>query len=226
MKRLLLIGLLLLGGGVMALEKPKYEVVFEHSNGIELRRYAAHILIETEVDAAFEDAGNAAFRRLAGYIGGNNRASTKVSMTVPVNQRSAAEPEKMAMTAPVSQRAEGQSYVISFVLPSKYSLDSAPEPTDSRVRLSRVPPSLVAAIRYRGRWTEETYQERLAELKQTIDELNWQISGEPNFARYNPPIVPGLLRRNEILIPVAVPETGVLRNPDNVVPINRLTAAR
>lgn len=188
----------------MAFEKPSFTVESEFEDGIELRRYPAYVLVETEVDASFEEAGNQAFRRLAGYIGGNNQTVEKVSMTVPVAQRATHGSEKISMTVPVAQREQGGRYVISFFVPSKYNLESAPKPTDSRVWLREVPAGLVASIKYRGRWTESRYQEHLQQLQAHVASQGWQITGEPTFARYNPPIVPSFLRRNEILLPVTI----------------------
>ena len=58
----------------MTAQQP-YELVRQTPH-YELRRYRPHILAETLVrDAAFEDAGNSAFRSLFGYISGESRSS-------------------------------------------------------------------------------------------------------------------------------------------------------
>jgi hypothetical protein len=55
-------------------------------DGFKLREYESHILAETTVDGAFEDAGSEAFDRLFKYISGNNKQQKKVAMTSPVGQ--------------------------------------------------------------------------------------------------------------------------------------------
>ncbi|MGA1729470.1 MAG: heme-binding protein, partial [Steroidobacteraceae bacterium] len=55
----------------MAIEEPAYAVV-ERDEGFELRDYPAVLVAETEVEASFERAGNAAFGRLFRYISGAN----------------------------------------------------------------------------------------------------------------------------------------------------------
>jgi hypothetical protein len=150
--------LLLAGANAVAIEEPKYEVVKTYPD-FELRRYAPYLVAETEVTGDFDEVGNSAFRILAAYIFGENRAQEKMEMTAPVNQRPAAgDGEKMAMTAPVTQRpkagADADTYVLSFVMPSRYTLDTIPEPLSPEVNLREESAKLVAVRGYSGRWTE------------------------------------------------------------------------
>ncbi|MCW8984183.1 MAG: heme-binding protein [Thermoanaerobaculales bacterium] len=67
----------------MPLVKTLSAIVADHGD-FEIRRYAPMILAETRVDSDFEKAGNEAFRRLFGYISGDNAARAKIEMTAPV----------------------------------------------------------------------------------------------------------------------------------------------
>jgi hypothetical protein len=183
-----------------AIEEPPYRVL-ESAPPIEIRDYAAYAVAETRVAGAFADVGNIGFRRLFGYISGENRGSTPIAMTAPVTQQAA--PEKIAMTAPVTQQAEGESYRIGFVLPQQYTAATAPVPTNPDVRIVEVPGRKVVAIRYSGRWSEANYQQALADLLAFARARNLALAGEPVYARYDPPFMPWFLRRNEILIEVA-----------------------
>lgn len=149
--------LLLLGGCALFIERADYAVV-ERFEGFELRRYAPYIVAETVVQGDFEKVGNRAFGILAGYIGGENRGGKKISMTAPVNQRPAGgDGERIPMTAPVVQAPGGAgegAYVLSFVMPARYTMDPLPQPTDPRVTLRRVDGGLMAAHRYSGTWSE------------------------------------------------------------------------
>jgi hypothetical protein len=194
--------LMVSGERLMALEKPSYAVL-ESEGGMELRQYEPYIAAETFVEAGFERAGNEGFRRLADYIFGNNRSRQKLEMTAPVSQSTS---EKIAMTAPVSMHREGDLYRITFMMPSKYTLETLPEPINPDVRLREVPAALVAAIRYSGTWSEKRYETHRAELESWIDARGWTSIGEPIFARYDPPFKPWFMRRNEILIPLEVGE--------------------
>ena len=187
----------------MAIEKPRYRVVKE-LQGIEVRDYAPYLVAETEVSGSREEAGNAGFRRLAGYIFGKNRGEKKIAMTAPVAQQEGA---RIAMTAPVSQQAapdRGPStWVIQFMIPSGYTRDTLPEPLDPAIRFREIPERRVAALRYSGSWSEERYFEKLAELRAAMEKEGLRAVGEPVWARYDPPFMPWFLRTNEILVEIA-----------------------
>jgi effector-binding domain-containing protein len=159
------------------------------------------VVAETRVAGGFRDVGNEGFRRLFAYISGENRGATKVAMTAPVTQQAASE--KIAMTAPVTQQADGDVYRIAFVLPSQYTLESAPVPTNPDVRLVQVPERRVVAVRYSGLWSADNYKEALAELTAFAERRGLKLAGEPVYARYDPPFMPWFLRRNEILVEIA-----------------------
>jgi hypothetical protein len=112
------------------------------------------------------------------------------------------------MTAPVAQEARGEAadtYVLSFVMPSRYTLETLPEPVDPRVHLRAVPARLVAARRYRGRWTEANYREQERALLQALEAAGLRAVAAPVYARYNSPFSLPFLRRNEVLVEVAEP---------------------
>ena len=174
--------------------------VIEQNGAFELRQYSPHIVAETMVEGAFDQVGNEGFRRLANYINGENRSRQSIAMTAPVSQE--AQPEKIAMTAPVGQEKSGDRWRITFVMPTKYTLDSLPEPVDSRIELKQEPGRLMAAVRYSGTWSRKRYDENKERLLAWIEERGFKQTAEPVWARYNPPFMPWFLRRNEILIPV------------------------
>jgi hypothetical protein len=194
-----LLGVGLLAGAAphaMATEEPAFELV-RQLGAVEIRQYAPYVVAEVEVAGTAETAGNTAFPILAGYIFGKNKGERKMAMTAPVTQTAA--PVKMAMTAPVTQTARGEGrYVVQFVLPADVSLATAPEPLDARVKLREVPATKVAVIRYRGTWSQANYDEHLGQLQKALTEAQMPWAGEPVFSRYDPPLMPWFLRRNEI----------------------------
>ena len=183
----------------VGIEQAKYKVI-EKEGKFEIRRYSTQIVAETIVDADFDDAGNIAFRRLFNYISGNNRKKESISMTAPVNQK--ASSEKIAMTAPVNQYKSEGRYIVSFVMPSKYTMESMPEPLDANVVLRETQPSTLAAFRYSGTWSKKKYEAQKKRLEEFIRNKGLRITGEAIFARYDPPFQIPFLRRNEVLIPV------------------------
>ena len=186
-----------------AIEETKYEVI-ESEGEFELRQYPAHVVAETLVEGDFSEAGNEAFRRLAGYINGQNRRKQTIPMTAPVSQE--ADFVKIPMTAPVNQEGAGGKWRFTFLMPAEYNLETLPEPLDSRVELRKVPERLMAALKYSGTWSRSRYEEKTEQLMQEIEKRGLKQMGEPVFARYNPPFMPWFLRRNEVLIPVDHPQ--------------------
>ncbi len=194
--------LLLVASVSMAVEEAAYETV-EYFGDFELRRYAPLIHAEVEVDATFQQAGSQAFRILAGYIGGRNISAENVAMTAPVTQTRAGQ--RIAMTAPVHQApATGGTgrFVVSFVMPAQYTLETLPQPTDPRIRLRPDDSRLVAARRYSGRWTEKRYRQEEQQLLEAVAAAGLAVTGAPEYARYNPPWIPWFLRRNEVLVEI------------------------
>jgi hypothetical protein len=192
---------LLLAGATSALAVEEAEYTVLRAEGaFELREYAPSIVAETVVDASFEDAGNRAFRRLFRYIDGANSGGREIAMTAPVSQARAGE--KIAMTAPVTQQPAGDGWAVSFMMPAEWTMETLPRPDDPTVVLRPIPAYRAAAVRYSGFWSERGYGEHLAELRTWIESQGLEASGEPVWARYDPPFKPWFMRRNEILIPV------------------------
>ena len=181
-------------------EQQEYRVL--KSRGVvELREYAPCVVADVVTSGSAEQAGSAAFRPLFEYISGANRGAEPLEMTAPVIQQPTSE--RLAMTAPVIQEASGaDEWIVSFVLPGGRSVSEYPIPTNSRVSLRAVPGETAAAIRWSGRWTPSNIARRSEELRRVMAEAGWQESGEPRWARFDPPWKPPFARRNEIVIPV------------------------
>lgn len=180
---------------IRAIEEPAYQVTGRVGD-VELREHAPYVVAEVLVTGSATEAGNKAFRILASYIFGKNKGERKLAMTAPVMQSAA--PVKLEMTAPVIQSAAPGGYRVEFVLPRAVTLETAPEPLDQRIVLRRMQPMRVAVIRYSGFWSDANYNRHLARLEKVLREANLEWTGEPIYARYNPPFTPWFLRRNEI----------------------------
>jgi len=184
-------------------EEAVYTVVIKDDN-FELRDYDPMVIVVTTIDDSFENAGNKAFRRLFAYITGNNVANREIAMTAPV----IADPADMstgtdiAMTAPVLQEYSKSGWRYAFVLPTDFTLETAPKPLDDKVKLTEVAGKKVAVIQYSGFWSEENMQEKTSELKDWIRANNLTVSSEPRWAGYNPPWTIPFFRRNEVMIDV------------------------
>ena len=190
---------MLMESHAMAIEEAPYTVLVK-SGRFELRQYQPHIVAVTVVEGEFEAVGNEGFRRLAGYINGNNRSKQSIAMTAPVGQESGSE--KIAMTAPVGQQADRGRWRITFVMPAEYSFEALPQPVDPRIILQQMPGRLMACVRYSGTWSRSGYEKNLTRLLEWLEEQKLTPVGQPVWARYNPPFMPWFLRRNEVLIAV------------------------
>ena len=126
--------------GIRTSEEANYKVLGE-SGRIELREYDELIVVETDVNAAYDEAGKIAFKRLFGYISGENEVKTKIAMTTPVlaKEGNSANSEQVAMTSPVFGEKNDKGWRYIFVLPDSYTLESAPVPSNQHVKLSMIP---------------------------------------------------------------------------------------
>jgi hypothetical protein len=190
---------LLVVKSAMAIEKAKYSVL-EKEDAFEIRQYDPQIVAETFVEGDLEKAGNEGFRRLYAYISGENTKKQSISMTAPVSQETGSK--KIAMTAPVKQEKKDNRWRITFLMPAEYTLETLPEPNDTRVRLTEESGRLMVAVKYSGTWSEEGYEENKALLEEYIQKRGLIKTGAPVWARYDPPFMPWFLRRNEVLIPI------------------------
>ena len=165
-------------------ETIKYEVIREIGN-VEIRRYPK-ILI-----AKVEDPANG-FNLLYRFITGGNRQKAKVKMTTPVVS------QEIQMTSPVLSETGG----MAFVMPAEYSLETIPEPLDERVKIAEIPSRLVAALCFSGGWSEAHFEKETQELLKTLSEAKINTKGNVFTMLYNPPFIPGFLRRNEVGIEI------------------------
>ncbi|MFT5036680.1 MAG: hypothetical protein ACI9VM_000243 [Candidatus Azotimanducaceae bacterium] len=182
------------------LEEPSYTVL-EKRKGYEVRKYDPYIIAETEVTGSYSDSLNEGFRVIADYIFGNNTSKTSIAMTTPVLENKS---ESIAMTVPVINTSENEQVrIISFVLPSKYTLETLPEPNNSKVRLTEVKARTVVALRFNWYAMESRAAKKQALLEALIAKDGLVVNGPVQVAQYNPPFSMPLMRRNEIIIPIA-----------------------
>jgi SOUL heme-binding protein len=179
-------------------ETPQYSII-KKQNEIEIRRYPAYIQAEVSVDEKrYKSAIEKGFGVLAGYIFGNNNSKQKIDMTTPVQ---ASQSEKIAMTTPVTVTGES-SFTVAFIMPSAHTLETLPQPKDSRIRFRLIPARSLAAIRFSGFFRQEKIQKNKQRLGQWLQEQGIETEGDFIVAGYNPPWVPGFLARNEVLIQI------------------------
>ena len=186
----------------MATEEPQFTVL-EKTPPFELRSYAPMILAEVKVEGDLEEASGQGFRLIAAYIFGQNQVSEKIAMTTPVAiEEQAPKSVKIAMTSPVSIESNAGQWIVSFVMPSQYTMENLPKPLNSKVQIRQIPAVKRAVIGFSGFYNANKVAERTLELEEWMKTKNLQAASAPKFARYNPPWTLPFMRRNEIMIDV------------------------
>lgn len=181
-------------------EQPRYTVV-EQVGAVEIRHYGPRLAAEAVVSGEAEAARNEGFRKVAGYIFGDNAGKASISMTAPVVQAGASQ--TIAMTAPVVQTPAGErSWRVQFIMPARHTRDTLPVPTDPGVRIVDLPAQDYAVLRFSGSRSGAAVERRTAELQAELTQGRWRSQGAPVAWFYDPPWTPSFLRRNEVAVVV------------------------
>ena len=179
-------------------ETPKY-FVMKKQKEIELRQYPGYIQAEVSiVEKDYKSAIEKGFSYLAGYIFGNNISRQKIEMTAPVQ---VSQSQKIAMTTPVTVTGSDR-FTVAFIMPAEYTLESLPLPKDNNIHFNPVPANQMAAIRFTGYFQQDTINRNKKRLSQWLEEEGLETEGDFIVAGYNPPWVPWVIARNEILIKI------------------------
>jgi hypothetical protein len=175
----------------MALEEPNYKIIKSNEN-YEIRKYSDRLAVEVEFSS--ESSG---FRYLFNYISGENTTSEKVNMTVPVTQSA-----KIDMTAPITQSNKDGKMLMQFFLPSKFTIDTAPTPTNKRVKLVIIEGGYYAIKRYSGRTSDTNYKKHLEKLKENLTSDNIETLDDGIKAIFDGPFTLPIMRRNEVMMKI------------------------
>lgn len=165
-----------------AIEEPSWSLVAQLDN-VEIRQYEPVIQARTLIDNS--NASSGGFRTLADYIFGGN-----------------AHEQSIAMTAPVEETLSDDDAYMAFTMPSEYSLEELPAPSDGLVTLHEVSSRTMAVVSFSG-WARESVVEKQTQiLLETIEAHGWVAVGTPSLNQYNPPWTPPWNRRNEVMVQV------------------------
>lgn len=205
----LIFATLLIASRAKATEQPSY-TASQQSGPIEVRQYGSMVAAEVSVAGDRETASSAGFRALAGYIFGGNSGKKSIAMTAPVVQaqaqgQSQGKGQSIAMTAPVMQSGDGKEWTVRFIMPKAMTLQNLPAPNNPQVKLVPLKPASFAAIRFSGMAKEADVQRQTKLLQDYMTARSLKAAGPASLARYDPPWTPAMMRRNEIMIPIANP---------------------
>jgi len=187
------------------IEKPAYDVVMTDGE-FEVRQYAPMIVAEVTQSGTRNEVRGKSFRRLAAYIFGNDRpeGGEEIAMTSPVMTDRIDQDEPIAMTSPVVSEATGEGeWRMRFVMPSKFTMETLPTPP-ADVNLTEVEGRRMAAVQFSGNAPDSDLAAWEAKLGDWVETQGLTPVGQVEYAFYDAPMVPGPLRRNEVMIEVAV----------------------
>ena len=164
---------------VMAYEEENYEVM-KQNKVYEIRKYSDRLAIEV-----ITSEQGSSFRKLFNYISGYNENKEKISMTTPVTQIE----KKGSMT-------------MQFYLPSKFSKDNTPNPSNSEVKVLNIKGGFYAVIKYSGRASDKNFIKHKDILKNELKKDGILILSSPIKATYDKPFTLPKLRRNEAMFKI------------------------
>lgn len=126
-----------------------------------------------------------------------------MEMTAPVSIIKK-ENEVISMTAPVIQTSttDNKVRVISFIMPSKFTLDTLPVPNNSKVNIVAVPEKKRAVLKFSWYATANRVEQKKQELLDYLKRDGAVIISGPEIARYNAPFNAPWLNTNEVLIEI------------------------
>ena len=193
------VGAALLGGAAFyylrerAQEEPDFRAL-ETDGDHQIRDYPALTVAETVVNGPRREALDEAHRILADYLTAKSRDGEELPMLNPVIQDSGAP---MASDPPLFDDDLEGAWRTRVVMPGGMSADQLPEAPNG-VELVELPARKVAVVCFSGRWTDALLREQEDRLRGWLSKRGLQSRGEPEYAFYNSPMIPGPLRRNEV----------------------------
>lgn len=183
--------------GAVNVEKSKFNLL-EKSKNFEIRKYSKALIIQSETEEDYKASMNKNFRKLFKYIQGSNLDTQKISMTAPVTMQKKISINKESLI----QEKSIKGWKMSFVLPSKFNISSAPEPEDKSLTLIELPEKVVAVYRFNGRLTKKSIDKNVNILKNLLQERDIKVLSSARSAGYNPPWTIPFYRSNEIQIDI------------------------
>jgi DNA gyrase inhibitor GyrI len=85
-------------------------------------------------------------------------------------------------------------------MPTKYTLETLPQPKDKAVNIVTIPPETIAVLRYSGSIGANAVHEAEASLMKIVSDAGLHPTGEPFTWFYDPPWTLPPLRRNEAAV--------------------------
>ena len=171
----------------MAYSKTKtqpYQIIKKEKN-YEIRFYPSVIMATIYMKAkSYKELASPGFKKLASFIFGANQSNKNIAMTAPVH---------MDINDSLSS--------MSFVMPSNYTKDNLPKPTDSAISIDTTIEKYVAAISFGGYANDDKIKNNALKLESALKKSGVEYYGNFCFLGYNAPYQ-FWNRKNEIIVSV------------------------
>ena len=163
----------------MANEEAPYDIVYK-TDIYEIRHYSDRLVVQV-----INRSDNNSFRKLFNYISGANNISKKIKMTIPVTQ----------------SKKDNESFM-QFYLPSKFTKETIPIPSNLDIKITTIKEGYFAVIKYSGRSSDKNFVKYSKILYQKLLEDQILVKGSAIKATYNGPFTLPFFRRNEAMFNV------------------------
>ena len=161
-------------------EEQDYQVL-KVIDGVEIRVYDE--MIYASYTPENDSNRSSSFRVIANYIFGGNTANEEISMTSPVVMK------------------PYDNHEMAFIMPNHYTLSSLPKPNNSQIKISQIPSSKKAAIRYSGYSNPKIENKKKEELIAVLNAHHITHENDFEVLVYNSPYKV-FNRRNEVVVSV------------------------
>lgn len=118
-------------------------------------------------------------------------------MTAPVTSKKIQNNQKIEMTAPVTAKSDGEMTEVSFVMPSRWTIDTLPIPNNPNITISKTTPNKIAVRKFGGYATKTKIAKEKERFVASLTQNDISRSGEMTLAQYNDPWTPAWMRTNE-----------------------------
>ena len=161
-----------------------YQIIKQEKE-YEIRFYPSATMATINMAAkSYRELANPGFRKLASFIFGGNQSKESIAMTTPVH---------MDINDSISS--------MSFVMPSNYTKENLPKPTDSAITIETTNEEYVAAIQFGGYANDDTIKNNALKLETALKNSSVKYFGNFRFLGYNAPFQ-FWNRKNEIIVSV------------------------
>ena len=175
----IIILLLFFAKNLFSVDAYKNYTLIKKIENIEIRQYKSTIY--ASYTPKNEKQRNNSFRKVAGFIFGDNTNNEKISMTSPVVIKL------------------HNNYEMAFLMPKKYNLENLPFPNNKEINIYTEPGTLKACIKYSGYTNNSIENKKINELKKVLLKYNYSHKNDFEVLVYNSPF-DFINRKNEIIV--------------------------